>query len=621
MSILALAFASAFALAQQPAATPCATGNPGCAAQTTVVNTAASVSKQDRKHARQAYEKALEYQREHRDEEAFEAFSEADRLVPHDVNYETGKELARQERIAGHIRKGNQFLDAGKKVEALAEFREAIELDPENEFALQRLHDMVGPGLMGSGLPVLKDSPRVVASAEPVDLQPNPGAQPFHYRGDTRGLITLIAQQFGVALVIDDSVQSRQVKFDVDKADFFTAMQAACDLSKTFWTPLDEKQIVVAQETPENRRAYERMAYRTFYVPDAITPPELNDVSNLMRNMFDIRFVSVQASSSTITVRAPQRTMKAVTTFFEGLDQARPQVLIDVSVYAVDRTFTRKMGLSVPNQFQAFNIPAAALTALGGQNVQDLINQLIASGGINQAGSTALQALLAQQQNQQNSLFSQPVATFGGGKTLTGVTLGTPAATLSMNSSDVTSLEHLTLRAAQGNTASFLLGTRYPIQNAQFAPVFNTSAIAGVIGNGSYQAPFPSFTYEDLGLNLKAKPTIHGNGSVSLDIDLSIRALEGTSVNGIPVISNRSYKGQVTLEDGEASVVAGYITQTEQGTRDGVPAFGQFPGLRAVTSSNQKDENRNELLVVMTPHIVRNAGQDAPSEIWLSPAR
>lgn len=618
MSILALAFASAFALAQQPAAAPpCATGDPNCAATSASLNTAAvTVSKQDRKRAQRAFNQGLKFQRAHRTEQAFDAFDEADRLVPHDVNYETAKELARQERISQHIQRGNKYLVDGKKVEALAEFRSAIHLDPENEFALQRLRDMIG-----GDVPALTAAPRVVASAEPVELQPGAGSQAFHYRGDTRGLLTQIAQQFGVTIVIDDSVQSRQVRFDVDKADFYTAMQAACDMSKTFWTPLEEKQILVAQDNVENHKAFERMSYRTFYAPEATNPPELNDISNMMRNLFDIRFVSVQAASSTITVRAPQRTMKAVTTFFEGLDQGKPQVMLDVKVFAVDRTFTRKMGLSVPNQFRAFNIPAAALTALGGQNVQDLINQLIASGGINQASSTAIAALLAQQQNQQTSIFSEPVGTFGGGKTLTGVTLGTPSATLSMNSSDVTSLEHLTLRAASGNTASFLLGTRYPIQNAQFAPVFNTSAIAGVIGNNSYQAPFPSFTYEDLGLNVKAKPTIHGNGDVSLDLDLSIRALEGTSVNGIPVISNRSYKGQVTLQDGESAVVAGYITKSEQGTRDGIPAFGQFPGLRAVTSNNQKDETQNELLVIVTPHLLRSAMRDTASEIWLSPAK
>jgi Flp pilus assembly secretin CpaC len=238
-------------------------------------------------------------------------------------------------------------------------------------------------------------------------------------------------------------------------------------------------------------------------------------------------------------------------------ERADCDILLDVKVYAIDHTFVRKLGLSIPNQFQVFNIPAAALAALGGQNIQDLINQLIASGGINQASQSAISALLAQQANQQNSIFSQPVATFGGGKTFFGVALGTLSGQLSLNESDVTSLEHVTLRAGQGNEAKFLLGSRIPILNAQFAPVFNTPAIAKVIGNNSFQAPFPSFNYEDIGLAVKAKPTIHNNGDVSLDLDLSIKALAGQSLNGVPVLSNRAYKGQITVQDGQAAVVAG----------------------------------------------------------------
>ena len=583
---------------------PCAASQTGC-----------EISKQDQKRAKKIFEKGLKYQREHRNQEAFEAFEHADQLVPHDVNYSTAKELLRQQRITDHLRLGNQNLTDHHPVEALAEFRTAIQLDPTNEFALQRLKDM-----LGDWTPPVAVTTRVDNSADPVKLQPAPGEQVFHYRGDSRGLLTQIAQQFGLAITVDDSVQSRSVVFNVDKADFYTAMQAACDLTKAFWTPLEEKQILVAQESPENRRAFERMAYRTFYVSGANAPQDLNDISNLLRNLFDVRFVSVQAASSTITVRAPSRILEAATRLLAGVDQGKPQVLLDVKVYAIDHTFVRKLGLSIPNQFQVFNIPAAALAALGGQNIQDLINQLIANGGINQASQTAISALLAQQANQQNSIFSQPVATFGGGKTFFGVALGTVEGQLSLNESDVTSLEHVTMRASQGNEAKFLLGSRIPILNAQFAPVFNTPAIAQVIGNNSFQAPFPSFTYEDIGLAVKAKPTIHTNGDVSLDLDLSIKALAGQSLNGVPVLSNRAYKGQITVQDGQAAVVAGFITLSEQGTSDGIPAFGQIPLLRKATSNNERDETQNELLVVVTPHIVKNSERDSAAEIWLSPA-
>ena len=605
--ILALLLTSAMASADDtPVVTqPCAANQSGC-----------EVSKQDQKRAKKIFEKGLKFQRERHNQQAFEAFEQADQLVPHNINYSTAKEVLRQQRITDHLRLGNQDVTDNHPVEALAEFRTAIQLDPTNEFALQRLKDM-----LGDWTPPVTLAPRVNDTAEPVKLQPAAGEQMFRYRGDSRGLLTQIAQQFGLTITVDDSVQSRSIVFNVDKADFYTAMQAACDLTKTFWTPLEEKQILVAQESPENRRAFERMAYRTFYVSGANSPQDLNDISNLLRNLFDVRFVNVQAASSTITVRAPTRILEAATRLLAGVDQGKPQVLLDVKVYAIDHSFVRKLGLTIPNQFQVFNIPSSALAALGGQNIQDLINQLIASGGINQATQTAISALLAQQASQQNSVFSQPVATFGGGKTFFGVALGTVGAQLSLNESDVTSLEHLTLRASQGNEAKFLLGSRIPILNAQFAPVFNTPAIAQVIGNSSFQAPFPSFNYEDIGLDVKAKPSIHTNGDVSLDLDLSIKALAGTSLNGVPVLSNRAYKGQITVHDGQAAVVAGFITLSEQGTRAGIPAFGQIPLLQKITSANERNDTQNELLVVVTPHIVKNSERDAAAEIWLSPAR
>ena len=64
------------------------------------------------------------------------------------------------------------------------------------------------------------------------------------------------------------------------------------------------------------------------------------------------------------------------------------------------------------------------------------------------------------------------------------------------------------MRAAQNIAATVKIGERYPILNSTFSPIYNTAAIASVIGNGSYIAPFPSFNYEDLGLTVKATPSI-----------------------------------------------------------------------------------------------------------------
>jgi type II secretory pathway component GspD/PulD (secretin) len=278
----------------------------------------------------------------------------------------------------------------------------------------------------------------------------------------------------------------------------------------------------------------------------------------------------------------------------------------------------RTIGLHVPDTFNLFNIPEAALAALGGQSLQSLINQLIASGGINQAGNQTISALLAQLQSQQNSIFSQPLATFGGGLTFMGLSLDQLSATLSMNESSVRQLEHVQLRASQQQDATFKLGERYPILNASFAPISNSSAIAGVVGNSSYTAPFPSVNYEDIGLTLKAKPLVHNNSDVAVELEVQFRSL-GTSVtNGIPDILNREYKGGILLKEGEPAVVAGMITQSDERSLNGLPLFSRIPALGVLTSQQSKQEENDELLILITPHVVRSPERAESPEIWLS---
>src|SRR5207302_1517720 len=234
-----------------------------------------------------------------------------------------------------------------------------------------------------------------------------------------------------------------RVRFDVDDVGFYLATQLAGAVTKTFWAPLQEKQILVAADSTENHRFYDRMGLRTFYVPDAGTQQELQDLTNVLRTVFEIKFVSSNVAKSTLTVRAPQNILNAATQF---------------------------------------------------------------------------------------------LATFGGGKTLMGVSLGTLGATLSRSESQLRSLQHVTVRAAQGKDATMNLGSRYPIINASFAPIFNTAAISQVIANNSFIAPVPSFTYEDIGITLKVKPVVHGDTDVSMNIELKVRSLTVASANGVPVI-------------------------------------------------------------------------------------
>ena len=60
----------------------------------------------------------------------------------------------------------------------------------------------------------------------------------------------------------------------------------------------------------------------------------------------------------------------------------------------------------------------------------------------------------------------------------------------------------------------------------------------------------PQMEYQDLGLTFKTTPRVMRNGEVALTMDMKITALGGSSLNGVPILNNRSYSGVVTLKEG-----------------------------------------------------------------------
>ena len=534
-------------------------------------------------------------------DQALKKFERASELNPHNVEYLTAREFTRQQLVMEALERGNKALMNHNEIVAMAEFRRALEYDPTNDFALQQLL---------ASAPVEEppaQSARLVERSTPIELQPNATRHDFHYRGDARTLLTQLAQAYGLSAEFDDSVQQRRIHFDIEDVGFATAVDAAESVTKTFWIPLSARQILFAADTVENRRTFERMSLRTFYVPD-VTDAQLTELSNSLRVLLNARYIAADRAQSTITIRAEEPLVEAAAQIIESLAGPRPEVLLDMHVYQISSSLLRQIGTTWPQQFTMFNISPALLAGLGA-GAQSLINQLIASGGINAANSQAISALLAQLSNQANSLLQQPFATFGGGLTLFGITAGGVGTTIkvNLNESDVRNLEHVTLRASQNNAAVLKIGERYPIINATFAPIYNTSAIAKVIGNQTYTAPFPSFNFEDLGVNMKATPVIHSDKDVTLKLELQIRSLGTQTVNGIPIINNREYSGSITLKNGETGVVAGLVSRADSRSINGYPFLSRVPAFTYASSEHDRNTDEDELMIVLTPRISRMA--------------
>src|SRR5262245_55328815 len=364
------ALLSAVWAADQPTVTPapapvnCANGVPS--------TPSCVVTPKSRKEAQRAFARGMKLQKDKRLDEALVEFERAADLVPQDVQYVTLREMVRQHLVFDHLQRGNSALAGGSPVQALGEFRTALHIDPTNDFARQRLNDALGKNAPGE-----REAPRVIESDDEILLTPRDVKQSFHYRGDSRGLLTQIASAYGVTVTFDDSVASRRVRFDLEDVDFFVAMRLAGIVTKTFWSALQPKQILLAADSTENRRLFDRMGLRTFYIPDVSSQQEMQDLVNVLRSVFEIKFITSNMQSSTITVRTPQNILRPASQFLEELGAGHPEVMLDVKIYQISRTLVDNFGLQIPNQFNLFNIPVSALgLTLGGVNIQDLINQL-----------------------------------------------------------------------------------------------------------------------------------------------------------------------------------------------------------------------------------------------------
>ena len=124
-------------------------------------------------------------------------------------------------------------------------------------------------------------------------------------------------------------------------------------------------------------------------------------------------------------------------------------------------------------------------------------------------------------------------------------------------------------------------------------------------GTTPTQTPYPGSEYIDLGVKVKATPLLHANNEVTLQLEFEIRALSGTSINGIPVISNRTITQTVRVKEDETSMISGLLDNDETRSLTGLPGLANLPGLGYAFGNRNNTSQRTELLILVTPRKLR----------------
>ena len=612
-ALAAAALLARTAHAQNTASPPARSASTAVPAAQPATQLGPVISASDQRRAAKWFLDASRLYAKGRFEEALQDYKQAAALDPTNSDYPLAAEVARSHAVTALLQEEARSKIRGDVEGARMLLRRALALDPKNLQAAEHLYELQPEPQVEMANP-LYDEGTAETGAAP-ELEPMRQPQSFHLRTDQRTLLQQVFRAYGIQAIVDMSVRATHIRFDLDHATFQEAARAATLATGSFYAPLDAHRALIAMDTRENREQLIRQDLETVYLP-GLTATDLTHVGNMARTVFEASQVAVEQTASTITLRAPRETLDAFNETMHKLLDGRNQVMLDVRMFQLAHTNERNTGVQLPQQIGAFNLYSEADSILTAN--QSLVQQIIASGLASPTDYLSIIAILLASGQVSNPLLSNGFATIGGGAISTfGVAPGTGTVTLNLNSSDSRELDQLQLRLGDDETGTLRSGTRYPIQTSSYSSLSATGInIPGLTGAGSSSAlssllasmtavpPIPQVQYQDLGLTLKATPKVMRGDDVALTIDMKIEALAGTSINGNPVLNNRSYSGVVTLREGEAAIISSEIDKQESIAISGTPGLTEVPGLSNVTGKDVSLDYAT-LLIVMTPHVIR----------------
>ncbi|MGH8437743.1 MAG: secretin N-terminal domain-containing protein [Pseudomonas sp.] len=321
---------------------------------------------------------------------------------------------------------------------------------------------------------------------------------------------------------------------------------------------VNDNTLLIYPDSPQKTKDYQELVMRTFY----LTSIDSNTALNLVKTMLKTRDVFVDERLNTLTMRDTPDAVRMAEKLLQSQDQSNPEVVLEVEVMEVARSRILELGLQWPNTFGVLNEDGKSV---------DTLDQL---RGINSSRITISPS---------------------------------PQAKINAQDNDINTLASPVIRVSNREQARIHIGQRVPIVSATSVP--------------STQGPVitESITYLDVGLKLEVTPVVHLNNEVAIKVSLEVsnaKPLEPTRQGTIPVqVDTRNAQTSLRLHDGETQVLAGLVRNDDGASGNKIPLLGDIPGLGRLFGSNRNDKSQSELVLSITPRIVRNLPYQSPSDM------
>ena len=545
---------------------------------------------------------------------ALDEYNKALQASPTSTEYKLKVARARFEAAQWHVDQGRRFRDQANLELALAEFRKAQMIDPSSAVAQQEVKattDLINAeqGTTQNAAPSAGPSEEPKLMAGPPKIEPLSRA-PINMKAtnDSKAVFEAIGKLAGLTVIFDPDFTSRRISVELTNVTLEQALNITALQSKAFWRPVTSNIIFVVPDQPQKRKDYEEEVVKTFYLRNTVLPQELTEIVTSIRQLLDLRRVQQINAQNAIVIRdTPDRVLLAGK-IIDDIDKAKPEVVIQVAVMEARRDRMRDIGITPPTSISAsFANPGTTSTTAGSSSTT----------------TTNPAATIGQ-------LISDPhIFTNGYSVTVPGA-----SASFLMTDTSTQILDDPEIRVVDGQTAKLRIGDRIPVATGSFQAgigVGSTGTGAGVVN----PLVNTQFQYLDVGVNVDVTPRIHPDHEISMKVNVVVSSQTGsTNIGGInqPIISQRSIEHDIRLKDGEVNVLGGLIEQTDTNAVNGIPGLQKVPFFKYFFSDNKIDHEKDEILIVLIPHIVRlpsisaenlrsiSSGTDTNAEVRLADA-
>ena len=514
---------------------------------------------------------------------AFAFYQKAAKADPYNATYKIKLNRVRFEASELHVKRGVELRKQGDLQGAAGEFQRAQAMDPSSPVADQELRKTVEmiaeknrAADAAAELPTDPNEPPLAAM--PPEIKPLSRA-PINLKmsNDAKIVFDTIGKLAGLTVIYDPDFPARRITVELNNVTMEQALEIVSLETKAFVKPVTENIIFVIPDQPQKRRDYEEQVVKTFYVSNTVQPQDLTEIVTGLRQLLDLKRIQQLNSQNAIIVRDTPDKLLLAEKMIRDIDKAKPEVVVQVEVLEARTDRLRDLGI-LPGQTASIAInPNSSTTSSS-------------SGTTSTTSNSGITLNQLRHLNGSDLVFTLPSATAN--------------AILSDTSTRI--IQNPEVRSVDGQTAKLRIGDRIPIATGSF----QAGVGVGSTGGAGFVNPLVNtqFTYLDVGVNIDLTPRVHPNRDVSLKLKVEVSSHTGDqAIGGItqPIISQRVIEHDIRLKEGEVSILGGLVQRTDSKTLEGWPGLAKLPLLRYLFSHNNTDHQEDEVLIVLTPRIVR----------------